>query len=110
MKKDLVTVKIERKVYKKLQQLKLDTEAKTISDVIGYAQSDRLIASEALFGFAGWITTRDEEVIASAKHDAAVWANLVDTFIRENNLENPRNCWENNLIHPSGGCSHNNKG
>ena len=41
MKKDLVTVKIERKVYKILQQLKLDTEAKTISNVIEELAKDK---------------------------------------------------------------------
>ena len=64
-----------------------------------------LIASEALYGFAGWLTTRDEVVTASSKHDAGVWAKLVDTFIKENKLEQPRDGWENNLIHPSGECS-----
>jgi len=63
------------------------------------------IASEALYGFAGWITTREEKVVASASHDSAIWAELVDTFIKENNLDNPRDGWENNLIHPSGECS-----
>ena len=65
----------------------------------------KLTPSEALFGFAGWITTRDEEVIASAKHDASIWAELVDTFCKENNLAGPRDGWEFNLIHPSGECS-----
>jgi len=61
--------------------------------------------SEALYGFAGWLTTRDEEVTASAHHDASIWAELVATFIEANNLENPREGWENNLIHPNGECS-----
>jgi len=67
--------------------------------------SDKLTASEAIYGFAGWLTTRDEEVTASAKHDACVWAKLAETFCEENNLEMPRDGWENNLIHPSGECS-----
>lgn len=66
---------------------------------------EKMIPSEALYGFAGWLTSRDEAVTASAYHNAAVWAELVDTFIKENNLEQPRDGWENNLIHPSGECS-----
>jgi len=65
----------------------------------------KLTASEALYGFAGWITTREKTMIASAYHDAAIWAELVDMYIEENKLEQPRDGWENNLIHPSGECS-----
>ena len=64
-----------------------------------------IIASEALFGFAGWLTTRDERVVASANDDASVWAELVGEFINANNLDRPRDGWENNLIHPGGECS-----
>jgi len=65
----------------------------------------KLTPSEALYGFAGWITSREEEVIASDHHGAAIWAELVDTFIKENKLDDPKDGWENNLIHPSGECS-----
>jgi len=34
LKEDKVTVKIDRSVYKKLQQIKLDTDSKSVSDVI----------------------------------------------------------------------------
>ena len=68
-------------------------------------QYNNLIASEALYGFAGWITTRDKKVTAGASHDAAIWAKLVDEYITVNKLEQPRDGWENNLIHPSGECS-----
>ena len=68
-------------------------------------KEQKLTPSEALYGFAGWITTREEKITASAYHDASVWAELVNTFIKENNLDEPRDGWENNLIHPSGECS-----
>ena len=64
--------------------------------------NDKLTASEALYGFAGWLTCRKETVIASSSHDAAIWADLVKTFCDENNLEEPREGWQNNLVHPSG--------
>ncbi len=51
---------------------------------------DSLTPSEALFGFAGWITTRKEQVVASSKDDAAVWARLIDEFCKANKLPEPR--------------------
>ncbi len=68
------------------------------------SKKNKLNSSEALYGFTAWLTTRDEEVIASARHDSGIWADLVATFINENKLEKPRDGWENNLIHPSGEC------
>lgn len=61
---------------------------------------DVLSPSEALFGFGGWLTTRDEPVTMSAKHDAAVVAELIDEFCKVNGLEEPRQHWERNLTHP----------
>ena len=62
--------------------------------------SSHLTASEALFGFAGWLTTRDEAVTASSKHDAGIWASLVSQFCEVNNLDTPRDGWDENLTHP----------
>lgn len=61
-----------------------------------------LTASEALFGFAGWLCRRDQKIIASAHHDAACWAEAVGEFCEANNLTEPRNGWEKNIVHPSG--------
>lgn len=62
--------------------------------------SDKLTASEAVFGFAGWLTTRDKKTVMSAFDDAAPIAELVKQFCDENGLAEPRNGWEDNLIHP----------
>ncbi len=59
-----------------------------------------LSGSEALFGFAAWLTCRDEAVTASAKHDAAIWAELVGEFCKTNHLHEPREQWETLLTHP----------
>lgn len=60
-----------------------------------------LNASEALYGFAGWLTSRDKVVFASASHDAGIWAELVSEFIQVNNLPEVRSFeWGNHLIHP----------
>ena len=66
---------------------------------------DKLIASEALFGFCGWLTGRREKTIMSSSDDAGNIASLIDDFCKENKLDDPRDGWENNLIHPSGECS-----
>ena len=64
--------------------------------------SDKMIASEAVFGFCGWLTTREEKTVMSSSDDAACIADLVKRFCDENELEEPRDRWETNLIHPSG--------
>ena len=62
---------------------------------------NKLSASEAVFGFAGWLTTREEKTTLSCRHDAAPIANLVAEFCKNNNLNEPRDGWENNLSHPN---------
>jgi len=67
---------------------------------------EEMTASEALFGFMGWLTSRKEVTPNfSAKHDASEAANLIEQFCKENKLTDPRDGWEANLIHPSGECS-----
>lgn len=61
---------------------------------------DNLRSSEALFGFAGWLTTMDKPVIASSRHDAAIWAQLVGEFCDTNGLEDPRNDWPDYFVMP----------
>lgn len=62
--------------------------------------SDKMIASEALYGFAGWLTTRQEPLMFGASHECAPVADAVKEFCRVNDLEEPRDRWEHQLIHP----------
>lgn len=71
------------------------TDVMTILEALGSVES--LSPSEALFAFAGWITTRPEAVTASAKHDAAPWAELVRDFCNHYRLPAPREGWENRI-------------
>ena len=64
--------------------------------------SEHLNPSEAVYGFAGWLTTRDAETIMSSRHDCAVIAKLVEEFCAANCLPPVSENWPNNLIHPSG--------
>jgi len=59
-----------------------------------------LTASEALFGFCGWLTTRKEKTVMSSTNDCASIARLIETFCAVNKLETPREHWERELIHP----------
>ena len=64
--------------------------------------SKHLNPSEAVYGFAAWLTTRKEKTVMSAADDAAPIAKLVSQFCKVNNLPDISNQWPNNLIHPSG--------
>ena len=61
-----------------------------------------LNAAEAVYGFVGWLTTRKERTVMSAKDDCAPIAELVKRFCTENNLPEVSDQWPSNLIHPSG--------
>jgi hypothetical protein len=69
---------------------------------------DKLTAAEAVFGFAAWLTTKDGDTPMGRGHDAAPIADLCKEFVEANNLNEPREDWNHNLIHPSGECSHGN--
>mgnify|MGYP006375212771 FL=1 len=71
--------------------------------------TDKLTAAEAVFGFAGWLTSRPEKTVMSSTNDAAVIARLCGQLIKANGLAEPRDRWERNLMHPSGECSHGNE-
>jgi hypothetical protein len=62
--------------------------------------TDKLKPSEALFGFASWLTTLEEPVILSARHNAGIAAELVSEFMNANNLEAPRKNWTDYFIPP----------
>jgi len=53
-----------------------------------------LSASEALFGFAAWLTTREDAVTFTANHDAAIAAELVSEFCSLHALADPRDGWD----------------
>jgi hypothetical protein len=56
-----------------------------------------LSPSEAVYGFAGWLTCRDEPVTFGSAHDAALPAELVDAFCKSHGLEPTREQWADGL-------------
>lgn len=66
--------------------------------------SHKLTASEALYGFAGWLTSRENPVTLSANHEASTAADLVAEFIKANDLGDvSREDWHKFLTHPKFG-------
>jgi hypothetical protein len=61
----------------------------------------RLTASEAVFGFCGWLTSRVTPTVMSSKHNAATIADLVEEFCKANDLQAPRGDWSTRLTHPT---------
>ena len=51
----------------------------------------RVLPSEAICGFVGWITTRKEVVVVSRKHDCSDIVRLVEEFCDAQGYEPPRN-------------------
>lgn len=69
------------------------------------SMDDKLTASEAVYGFCAWLTTRDEVTEMGAGKDCAPVCDLIKQFCEENKLPDPREDWATNLVHPSGQCS-----
>lgn len=62
----------------------------------------QLNPSEAVYGFAAWLTVRSEKTVMSASDNAAPITDLVKQFCKINNLPAVSDSWPHNLIHPSG--------
>lgn len=63
--------------------------------------STKITASEAVFGFASWLTCRKETIRVGAKQDAGKIAQLVKEWLEINNLPMPReNIYPKNIIQP----------
>jgi hypothetical protein len=60
----------------------------------------QMTASEALFGFCGWLTSREKKTIMSSTDDAGNIAELISEFCKVNNLDEPRDNWTDLLTHP----------
>lgn len=54
-----------------------------------------LKASEALFGFVGWLTTREEVTQMGGRHNCARIADLVQEFCVANGLQS---CGQNDMF------------
>ena len=64
--------------------------------------NEKMTASESVYGFAGWLTSRAGTVTLGAKHDAAIAAELVKKWCDANGLDDPRiGVYPDNIVKPS---------
>lgn len=59
-----------------------------------------MTASEALYMFCGWLTTKKEPTIMSSTNTCGEIAEKVEKFITYHNLSQPKNGWEKRIKHP----------
>ena len=59
-----------------------------------------LSGSEALYGFCGWLTTREKRTVMSNTDECGGIADLIKIFCETNNLPGPRGEWTDYLTHP----------
>lgn len=59
-----------------------------------------MTGSEAIYGFAGWLTTRKEDLVFGSTHNCGPVADACEQFIKANDLAPPRRHWPSLLKHP----------
>ena len=64
-------------------------------------QKTEMTASEAIYGFCAWLTTRDEQTVMSATDDSAPIPPFIKEFCEVNGLDEPRENYTDYLTHPS---------
>ncbi len=62
--------------------------------------TSELTGSEALYGFAAWLTSRKGPLTLGATYHASPIAELVKQFCDTNKLAEPREGWTDRLTHP----------
>lgn len=59
----------------------------------------RVLPSEAIYGFAGWLSARDESITIGATFDASAVAEAVGEYCRVQGYEDPRDShYPNNIV------------
>jgi len=66
----------------------------------GGIMKDQLSASEAVYGFAAWLTSSKKTILFGSTHAVPTAIGLVDEFCKANDLSEPHEHWEQNLIQP----------
>jgi len=66
----------------------------------------KLNQKEVIYGFCVWLTFQEKVVKMGSSENCGVVPDLIEEFSKVNNFEDVTDDWPNNLIHPSGECSH----
>ncbi|RSE88179.1 hypothetical protein [Achromobacter aegrifaciens] len=67
----------------------------------GDAQDEKITPADAVYGLMAWLSGRDEIVTLSARHGAAIAAELANAFCTANGLEQFSPGYPDNLKYPS---------
>ena len=68
--------------------------------------SNEMNGKECIYGFCAWLTSRKQIVTMGSIKDCSMIPDLIEEFSKANNLHEVTKDWPNNLVHPSGECSH----
>ncbi len=63
-------------------------------------KNSKITATDALFGFGAWLTTRKEPVTFSYKHNAGAMVDLISQYLKTNNLPDVSKHYPDNLQMP----------
>lgn len=63
-------------------------------------KQDKLSASEALFAFVAQLTTQKHVTKLGSSENCAPVCDALSEFIDRNNLSDPREGWEDNVVRP----------
>jgi hypothetical protein len=93
---------LARKITDLKQQLMEIVPQEQVNVIIDdLSKVEEISASEAVYGFAAWLTTRMEAITIGAKHTCGEVADLVAQWCKENNLSAPREgVFPKNIHHP----------
>lgn len=81
------------------KEVKLSDEkiAQVLEQIEKVSLSNELSASEALYGFCGWLTTCEKPLVMSSKTKCSEVVDAILEFSKANNLMEPRPNWDKNL-------------
>lgn len=80
--------------------LEIESNLDQVLEALKHDESE-LNGAEAIYGFCGWLTTRENPITMSRLHEANEVIELVDLYVKANNLTEPRDGWENKLEIPN---------
>lgn len=69
-----------------------------IVDRVLREQPKQISASEALYSFIGWLTTRDRAIMMSAHHNSAAVAEILAIFLQVQGIPAPADNWQHKFI------------
>lgn len=64
------------------------------------ARNNTLTATDALFGFSGWLTSREEVISMGSSEDCAPVIEVISAFLDANNLPYPSDNYPDNFVCP----------